>query len=82
LRLSDRKFKWDHPDQILRLLDSPEPWTRYRLRVELLGQPESDPLMQAKRQNMLENPRLQALVAQADWPVYALQRHNNARHTF
>lgn len=62
------------------LLDSCEPWTRYRTRLDLLGQPESDPLVQAERQNMIADSRVQTVIAEAAWPGYALRRHNDAYH--
>ena len=62
------------------LLDSPEPWTRYRTRLDLLHQPETHPLVQAERESLLADARLQILVTESAWPGYALQRHNDARH--
>jgi hypothetical protein len=62
------------------LLESGEPWTRYRTLVELLDQPESAAQVQDARENMLADWRVQALVREAAWPGYALQRHNDAGH--
>jgi len=62
------------------LLDSSEPWTRYHARLELLDQPESDPQVQTERESMLADLRVRGLIAEAAWPGYALQRHNDARH--
>ena len=61
------------------LLDALEPWTRYRTRLELLDQPESDVQVQAEREKMLADLRVQALLRQAAWPGYALKRHNDAQ---
>jgi hypothetical protein len=63
------------------LLESPEPWTRYRTRLELLDQSESDSRVQAERESLLADARMQTLVAQSTWPGAALQRHNDAHHT-
>jgi hypothetical protein len=63
------------------LLESDEPWTRYRTLVDLLDRPADDPDVQAARAEMLAHPRVQALVAGvAAWPGYALKRHNDANH--
>jgi hypothetical protein len=63
------------------LLDSGEPWTRYRTMVDLLGRPSDDPEVQAARAEMLVHPQVQTLVAEtATWPGYALKRHNDAKH--
>ena len=64
------------------VLDSDEPWTRYRTLVDLLDRPEDDPDVQAARADMLAHPLVQALVKEVgDWPGYALKRHNDAKHT-
>ena len=39
------------------LLDSDEPWTRYRTLVDLLDRPESDAEVQAARIDMLAHPQ-------------------------
>jgi hypothetical protein len=63
------------------LLESDEPWTRYRTLVDLLDRPEDDPEVQAARAEMLAHPQVQALMAEAaTWPGYALKRHNDASH--
>jgi hypothetical protein len=63
------------------LLESDEPWTRYRTLVDLLDQPEDDPEIQTARAEMLAHPQVQALIAEAaTWPGYALKRHNDAGH--
>jgi hypothetical protein len=61
------------------LLSSPEPWTRYRARLDLLGLPESDPAVQADRAEMLAHPQVQALLAEAaTWGEQPFKRHNDA----
>ena len=68
-------------DLIQWLLESAEPWTRYRTLVDLLDRPEDDPNVQAARAEMLAHSQVQALIAEAAaWPGYPLQRHNDASH--
>jgi hypothetical protein len=63
------------------LLESNEPWTRYRTLVDLLDRPEDDDEVQEAREAMLAHPLVQALIdAAATWPGYALKRHNDAKH--
>jgi hypothetical protein len=63
------------------LLESDEPWTRYRTLVDLLDRPEDDPQVQAARAEMLVHPQVQELIAEAaTWPGYPLKRHNDASH--
>ncbi len=63
------------------LLESNEPWTRYRTLLDLLDRPEDDPEVQAVRAEMLAHPHVQNLIAEAaTWPGYALKRHNDAQH--
>jgi hypothetical protein len=68
-------------DQIEWLLESEEPWTRYRTLVDLLDRPEDSVEVQTARREMLAHPQVRALVAEAaSWPGYALKRHDDARH--
>jgi hypothetical protein len=68
-------------DVIQWLLESDEPWTRYRTLVDLLDRAEDDPEVQAARAEMLAHAQVQALMAEAaTWPGYALKRHNDAKH--
>ncbi|MEW5960480.1 MAG: hypothetical protein AB1801_22365 [Chloroflexota bacterium] len=63
------------------LLNSNEPWTRYRTLVDLLDRPEDDLAVQSARDEMLAHPQIQTLItAAAAWPGYALKRHNDAQH--
>ncbi|MGD9093671.1 MAG: hypothetical protein PVF74_12555 [Anaerolineales bacterium] len=67
--------------QIQWLLQSDEPWTVYRTLVDLMELPESDSQVTAARKEMLNHAQVQSLVAEvANWPGYALKRHNDARH--
>jgi hypothetical protein len=68
-------------DQLQWLLESDEPWTRYRTLVDLLGRPEDDAEVRAARADMVAHPQVQTLIAEAaGWPGYVLKRHNDARH--
>ena len=63
------------------LLDSDEPWTRYRALVDLLDRNAGDSDVRAARAEMLDHPQVQTLTAAvAGWPGYALRRHNDAAH--
>jgi len=63
------------------LLESDEPWTRYRTSIDLCGHPKDDPKVQEVRQEMLYHPQIQELIAKTnDWPGYAIKRHNDAKH--
>ena len=63
------------------LLESDEPWTRYRTLVDLLDRPEDDPEVQAARAEMLAHPQVREMIAEtATWPGYPLKRHNDAAH--
>ncbi|MDY7041499.1 MAG: hypothetical protein SVX38_11605 [Chloroflexota bacterium] len=68
-------------DTVQWLLESDEPWTRYRTLVDLLDRPEDDPDVQAARAGMLAHPQVQEMIAEAaNWPGYPLKRHNDAKH--
>jgi hypothetical protein len=63
------------------LLDSAEPWTRYRALADLLGRPEEDADVAAARAAMVAHPGVQGLIAQAAaWPGRPIGRHNDASH--
>jgi hypothetical protein len=68
-------------DLIQWMLDSDEPWTRYRVLVDLLGHPEGDPDVQMARLAMLAHPQVRDLVLRtSSWPGRPLVRHNDASH--
>ena len=68
-------------DPIQWLLQSGEPWTRYRTLVDLLDRPEDDADVEAARAQTVAHPQVQNLIAQArTWPEPALKRHNDASH--
>jgi hypothetical protein len=63
------------------MLESDEPWTRYRVLVDLLGRPATDPDVQAARQELLAHPQVNELIRRvAGWPGGPLTRHNDASH--
>ena len=63
------------------LLESDEPWTRYRTLLDLLDRPEDDPEVQAARAGMLAHPQVQEMIAEtATWGERPLKRHNDASH--
>jgi len=68
-------------DGIEWLLESDEPWTRYRTLVDLLGCPEDDPEAQGARTQMLAHAQVQEMIAEtATWGERPLRRHNDASH--
>ena len=63
------------------LLDSGEPWTRYRTLTDLQGLDRGDLEVQAARKAMVEHPHIKALIESVvSWPGYGLKRHNDAKH--
>jgi len=63
------------------LLESDEPWTRYRTMVDLLDLPQDHPEILSARKEMIEHPQVQSLIEAANsWPGYPLKRHNDAKH--
>ena len=63
------------------LLDSDEPWTRYRALVDLEGRPIDDPAVIDARAEMISHPSIVDLLERAaTWPGYPLKRHNDAAH--
>ena len=71
--MADKTIQW--------LLECDEPWTHYRTRVDLLGQPETDAEVRAARAAMLAHPQVRQLMAEAAaWPGPPLKRHNDASH--
>jgi hypothetical protein len=63
------------------LLDSDEPWTRYRTLIDLQKKSLDEPTVSDTRAAMVEHPLIEKLIAAAgQWPGYGLKRHNDARH--
>ena len=68
-------------DQIQWLLESDEPWTRYRTLVDLLDRSEDDPEVRNARAEMVAHPQVQAMMAEtATWGDRPLKRHNDASY--
>jgi hypothetical protein len=68
-------------DIIQWLLESDEPWTRYRTLRDLLDQTENVAEVQTARTEMLAHPQVQAMIAEtAVWGTCPLRRHNDASH--
>jgi hypothetical protein len=68
-------------EQIEWLLESEEPWTRYRTLVDLLDGVDDDGEVQAVREEMLTHPQVRELIAAtATRTALALKRHNDASH--
>ncbi len=70
------------PDALIQwLLESDEPWTRYRTRVDLLDCSEDDPEVKSARREMLAHPQVCALIQEtASWGDRAFERHNDAKY--
>ena len=63
------------------LLESGEPWTRYRALVDLLDRSDDAPDVEAARSAMLAHPQVQTLMAAArEWPGGPIKRHNDSGH--
>jgi hypothetical protein len=77
----DPRFEHPHTPVVEWLLESQEPWTRYRTLVDLLDRPEDDPLVLKARAEMLAHPQVRELVAcLSTWGDRPLKRHNDASH--
>jgi len=61
------------------LLESDEPWTRYRTLVDLLGKSGRGKEVKTARAELLAHPQVQAMMAQAAaWGSAPFKRHNDA----
>jgi len=69
-------------DVIQWLMESDEPWTRYRTLVDLVDRSTGDSEVEAARTEMLAHSQVQSLIAEvAQWPGPApLKRHSDASH--
>ena len=60
-----------------------ELYIAYRTRLDLLGQPEDDPSVQAARQGMLVDPNIQAIIKELSvWPWNVISSHKSAGQAF
>lgn len=63
------------------LLESSEPWTRYRTRIDILDCEEDDPEARAARQEMIVDSQVQALMERTlTWSDSILKRHDDSKH--
>jgi len=63
------------------LLASDEPWTRYHALTDLLGRPAADPEVCSPRQEMIQHPQVNDLLAAAStWGDDPFKRHNDAAY--
>ena len=63
------------------LLDSSEPWTRYRTMVDLLEISPDDSYARSAYSELISHPQVQSLIDDfVEWPGYSLTRHNDAKH--
>jgi hypothetical protein len=63
------------------LLESDEPWTRFRTHLDLLDTDPYSPVVQSARAEMIDHPQITSLIENAtSWPGYGLKRHNDAKH--
>ena len=68
-------------DDLTWLLDSDEPWTRFRALADLLARPASDPRAVSAKSDLVAHPQVRALIATASkWGTIPLKRHNDAAH--
>jgi hypothetical protein len=60
-----------------------ESYVAYRTRLDLLGQPEDVPSVQAARQGMLVDPNIQAIIKELSvWPWKVISSHKSAGQAF
>jgi hypothetical protein len=70
-------------DKTIEWLLQGEPWVEYRTRLDLLGQPETDPVVGAARKAMLADPRVKTLLVElSGWPGTVLNSHRSASQPF
>ena len=62
------------------LLEGPS-WVQYRVRLDLMGQPEEDPRVISARKKMIEDSSIKDLLEEVNnWPWPALKGHKDASH--
>ena len=63
------------------LLDEGPPWVRYRTLIDLVGMEENAREVEEARQEMINHPQIQKLVADVqNWPGSLMKNHKNAGH--
>jgi hypothetical protein len=62
------------------ILESDEPWTRYRYLVDVAPDAGKSDIVRARRE-MIDHPAVRGLIERAkQWPGHPLKRHNDATH--
>lgn len=60
-----------------------EPWIEYRVRRDLLRQPEDDSQVKSARLSMISNPQVRSLIGQlSQWPWTVISSHKSAGQPF
>lgn len=63
------------------LLECDEPWTRYRTRLDLIGESENSLAVVREKQAMLDHSQVQGLIDDViHWGEFSLTRHNDSSH--
>ena len=63
------------------LLNSNEPWTRYRTLIDLMDLPEEDSRVKQTRSELLDHPDIRNMIVETNnWPGKAFTRHNDASY--
>jgi len=63
------------------LINSQEPWTRYRTYLDLLEMSNSEKEVQAAHEEMISDAKVQNLIHEANkWNEIVIKRHNDANH--
>jgi len=63
------------------LVESNDPWTKYRTYIDLLEMSEKDDKVKTARDEMIAHPKVQALINESHrWQSCVLKRHNDANH--
>lgn len=75
----DARFGGRAMNSIINWLLDGEPWVEYRVRLDLLGQAESEPDVANARNGMLRDPSVGAILRGLEaWPGEALSSHKSA----
>lgn len=60
-----------------------EPYVEYRTRVDLLGQPETEPKVLQAKAKMMQDPKIQSLLKELhNWPGTVLNSHKSASQQY
>jgi hypothetical protein len=69
-------------DETIRwLLESEEPWTRYRTLKDLFGALDADPQVLTAKEALIQHPQVQGMITAANtWGETPFKRHNDAAY--